>query len=99
MEKVDLFTAHLDKDRAPNRFERLRGYTRTQRSQGKVQITKLTKGKHERTIELELTARGIHFDPKDNWTTKKNKVIEHEDNEDDKRFFVPRTSIDAFALT
>ena len=98
-EKVDLFTAHLDKDRAPNRFERLRGYTRTQRSQGKVQITKLTKGKHERVIELELTARGIHFDPKDNWTTKKNKLIEHEDNQEDKRFFVPRTSIDAFVLT
>ena len=95
--KVDRFKTNIEHDRAPNRFERLRGYTETETSQGKVRITKLKKAVHERALDAELEARGIVFDRKELWTRKKERLVEHEANTEDKRFFVPRTSLEAFA--
>ena len=83
-------------NRAPNRFERMTGYTRTERSEGKVQIGKLRKGSHLRALEQELEARGIVYDPKETWTKKKQRLLE---NEGDSKHFIPRTSIEAFALS
>ena len=95
--KVNQFKTNIGNDRAPNRFERLRGYTETESAQGKVRITKLKKALHERAIELELEARGIVFDTKELWTRKKQRLVEHEANTEEKRFFVLRTSLEAFA--
>ena len=84
----------------PNRFERQRGYTRTETGLGKVRITKLLKKHHERALELELTARNVPFDPKETWTKKKQRLVEnekHSNNEEDARYFKPRTSLAAFA--
>ena len=94
--KVDSFVNSINNSRAPNRFERMTGYTRTERSEGKVQVGKLRKGTHLRAIELELEARGIVYDPKETWTKKKERLLE---DEGDSKYFIPRTSIEAFSLS
>ena len=95
-EKLEAFQRNMNTARAPNRYERLTGYDRTERSQGKLRITKLLKWNHEKALDSELEARGIVFDRKDTWTDKKNMVIENEANTEDPRYFKPRTSLDAF---
>lgn len=98
-EKVEAFQKNMSHERALNRFERLTGYGRTEVSQGKVRLTTLVKAKHERAVELELMARGVDFDPKELWTKKKERLKEHENNQEDDRYFIPLTSAEAFAAT
>ena len=52
------------------------GYTRMDRSEGKIQLGKPLKGTGLRAVKLELKARTIVYDSKETWTRKKQRLTE-----------------------
>ena len=78
---------------APNQYERRTGQTLTPLMQGKIQYHKLKKAHNLEQVRNELKERELPFDQTTNWTALL-KILK--EDEQDKKYFKPRTNYDNF---
>ena len=78
---------------APNVYQRRTGHTLTPLMLGKIQYHKMKKEHNISQVRKELTARNISFDSTTNWTGML-KLLKKDEN--DNKYFRPRTDYDSF---